>query len=226
MSRQFDVSFDNACGFTIPDYAATLGVTVVDNCDPNPIVIQTPDAGDFITVPTTINLTAIDNQGNMSLCAFTINPVDTSVPTIVSCVPDQVVDAEADCGFTMPDYSSMMVTADNCDSGLTIDQSPIPGWVIYTNTTVTMTVTDDAGNSTDCQFNITIVDTTDPVITICAPDTIEQVNGACHFTIPSYTSLVTATDNCDLSLTLTQSPAAGTVVFRSWNSDSCNHHRY
>ncbi|MBX7052849.1 MAG: HYR domain-containing protein [Flavobacteriales bacterium] len=208
----FDVSYDNACGFTIPDYATILGITVTDNCDPNPVLIQSPNSGTLITTPTTINLTAIDNQGNMSLCAFTINPVDTSVPTIVSCVPDTIVDAESDCGFTMPDFSPLMVTNDNCDGGLTIDQSPIPGWVIYSNTTVTMTVTDDAGNFTECQFDITIMDTTDPVITICAPDTVEQVNGTCDFTIPSYTSLVTATDNCDASLTLTQSPAAGTVV--------------
>jgi hypothetical protein len=208
----FDVEYDSGCGFTIPDYATLLGITVTDNCDPNPIVIQSPDAGNVITTPTTVNLLAIDNQGNMSVCAFTITPLDTSVPTIVTCVADQVVDAESDCGFTMPDYTSLLVTDDNCDSGLTIEQSPIPGWVIYSNTTVTMTVTDDAFNYTECQFNITIVDNTDPIITVCAPDTVEQVNSACNFTLPSYTSLVTASDNCDASLTYTQSPVPGTVV--------------
>jgi gliding motility-associated-like protein len=38
------------------------------------------------------------------------------------------------------------------------------------------------------------------------------VDNNCEFSIPDYTGLAIATDNCDVTLTLTQSPLAGTVI--------------
>ncbi len=55
-------------------------------------------------------------------------------------------------------------------------------------------------------------DTIAPVIAQCAPDVTEQVNAACNFYVPYYTQLVVASDNCDTSLYITQSPAAGTIM--------------
>jgi hypothetical protein len=75
-----------------------------------------------------------------------------------------------------------------------------------------MTVTDDAGNVSTCTFSVIVEDNTAPTIVTCAPDVTEQVNAGCDFSIPSYTGLVIATDNCDATLTYTQSPVAGTVI--------------
>jgi hypothetical protein len=124
---------------------------------------------------------------------MTITVVDDENPIIVSCVPDQTVSADSNCEFTLADYTSLAVVSDNCDPALTITQLPIAGSIVAGTSSVVITVTDDAGNSTSCNFDVIVIDTTDPVITICAPDTVEQVNGACNFTLPSYTlHLVTA----------------------------------
>jgi len=50
-----------------------------------------------------------------------------------------------------------------------------------------------------------------PVITCPADETVTVPNGT-MFTIPDYTGLASATDNCTASPTITQSPAAGTQV--------------
>jgi hypothetical protein len=191
-------------------------ITADDECGIATIVNSyngTNNASDIYPIGTTIvTWTVTDIHGNISQCDMTITVEDDENPIINSCVPDQTVSANNNCEFTMLDYTGLAVVSDNCDNNLTVTQNPIPGSTVAGTSSVTITVTDDAGNASTCIFDVIVVDTTDPIITVCAPDTVEQVNGACNFTLPSYTSLVTASDNCDASLTFTQSPVPGTVV--------------
>lgn len=76
------------------------------------------------------------------------------------------------------------------------------------------------------------VDAIDPEVT-CPADMTETVNSGELFTIPDYTPMATATDNCTAAPVLTQDPAAGTQVGAgittitieaedaAGNSDSC-----
>jgi hypothetical protein len=178
----FDVSFNNNCEFIVPDYISTLGIAATDNCFASPVLVQAPAAGTVITTPTIINVMAIDDQGNASVCAFTITPVDTTDPVIVTCAADQNVSADANCEFTMVDYTGLVVVNDNCDPAVVLTQSPVAGSVIAGGTSVTITATDAAGNSSSCSFDVVVDDTTSPIITICAPDVTEQVNASCEFT--------------------------------------------
>jgi hypothetical protein len=58
------------------------------------------------------------------------------------------------------------MATDNCDASLDITQSPVAGSTILgSGNIVTLTVTDDAGNSDQVSFNVAVVDNTDPVIT-------------------------------------------------------------
>ncbi|MCP3964389.1 MAG: hypothetical protein GY719_41705, partial [bacterium] len=75
---------------------------------------------------------------------------------------------------------------------------------------VTLTVTDGNSNSDNCIAVVTVVDTVSPVST-CPGNQSETPDASCNFTLPNYTGLVTATDNC-ASPTVTQSPVAGTVI--------------
>ena len=82
---------------------------------------------------------------------------------------------------------------------------------------MSITVTDEAGNSTTCDVTLTLVDDENPSITDCADDqdVLSSANGTgdcTNFIIPDLTDEVTADDNCTAAgnLTITQSPAAGT----------------
>jgi Concanavalin A-like lectin/glucanases superfamily/Secretion system C-terminal sorting domain/HYR domain len=60
-------------------------------------------------------------------------------------------------------------------------------------------------------------DETDPVITSTHDDTIVSANSNCESIVADYTSFVTATDNCDINLDITQSPIAGSIISGSTN---------
>ena len=94
-----------------------------------------------------------------------------------------------------------------------------------------MTVTDGAGNSSNCNFNVVVSDVTNPTIT-CPGNQTETASPTCDFTLPDYTGLVTASDNCGAT-TVTQLPVPGTVITAnttitmattdaSGNSTTCN----
>ncbi|WP_299674665.1 T9SS type A sorting domain-containing protein [uncultured Dokdonia sp.] len=78
-------------------------------------------------------------------------------------------------------------------------------------TVVTVIGMDDSGNIATNSFNVTVVDNEAPVLDCVVLETIE-VNEGETFTLPDYVADgdTTATDNC--SVTITQDPAAGTVL--------------
>src|SRR6185503_9047842 len=77
--------------------------------------------------------------------------------------------------------------------------------------TITVTATHDATNSNTCTTTFTVVAATPPSVT-CPAGTSANANGTCQAAVPNVLPGVTATDNCDPSLTLSQSPTAGTLV--------------
>ena len=113
-----------------------------------------------------------------------------------------------------------VTAADNCTAAgsLIITQAPVAGILLAsgegTTHTVVMTVDDGSGNTAICNVTLTGDDTTDPTITACPPDRTVILTGACEVTVPDMTGEVTATDNCTAagSLTITQAPAAGTLL--------------
>ena len=73
-------SFDATCNFTLPDYTGLA--VVADNCNPAPVVTQSPVAGTVISGTTTITLTGNDGSGNTAGCTFDVIPADNTKPTI------------------------------------------------------------------------------------------------------------------------------------------------
>jgi hypothetical protein len=134
-------------------------------------------------------------------------------PTINTCAGDQTANANAHCQATVPDFTANVSATDNCSpaSSLTITQSPVAGTSVGIGTTVvTITVTDSYGSTATCTVNFTVSDITPPVINTCASDQSANVNTNCQAAVPDFTAGVSASDNC--GFTLTQSPAAGTLV--------------
>ena len=147
---------------------------------------------------TAVTLTVEDPLGETDQCNATITVEDNTDPTI-TCPADITVGNDAGlCGATVniPDPTF----GDNCPD-VTFAYSPASGSFFPVGTTqVTATATDAAGNTAECNFNVTVNDTEDPVITCPADITVDNDAGQCGANV-GY--LVTATDNC---------PGVGVVV--------------
>ena len=142
---------------------------------------------------------------------FTVN--DTTAPVITQCAGAQTGNADAQCEAVMPDFTSSVIATDDCDATPTITQSPTAGSVVGLGShEVTITVADDAGNEATCTAGFTVSDITDPTITQCASAQSASANEQCEAIVPDFTGSVIATDSCDATLSITQSPIAGTVV--------------
>ena len=120
--------------------------------------------------------------------------MDDENPTVVTCVPDQLVastpDGMGNCTGAVPDLTPQLVVNDNCTdaASLTIVQSPAAGTPFGNNDgdqqVVTFTVTDGAGNSVSCQATITLYGDEQPTIWYCAPDQDIFTNDDCEGVIP------------------------------------------
>jgi len=202
------------CTAAIPDYRSLA--TVADNCGISSIT-QVAPPGFIVSGAGSINAALIvtDLSNNVTQCGFTITKVDNTPPTI-TCPAAQSLVLGAICTATLPDYRSLATTTDNCGvQGVT--QSPAAGTTVSGagNMTVTLTVTDINGNSTQCTFTVTKVDNTPPTIT--CPGTQTLVLGPnCTAALLDYGVFTSSSDNCGVS-SVTQSPAPGTVVSNAGN---------
>jgi gliding motility-associated-like protein len=218
------VYLDVACEYEIGDYTGSL--TVTDNCTPSASlsIVQDPPAGSIMTgdgSTEVITLTVADANGNESFCIFTLTALDTIAPVIdpLSCPGDQTVSLNDTCFYILPDYRTGLSITDNCEApvDLIMTQSPAPGTALSGDGTmqaVVLTVDDGNGNTSTCEFTVTVEDDTQPVFVTCAENDTVSANNACEFIIGDYTGEVIVTDNCGnaSTITLTQNPAPGSTV--------------
>ncbi len=162
-------------------------------------------------------------------CTQTITVNDVTPPAIS--VSPQTIAADASCQAVIPDFTTTATVSDNCAcSGsdesancadrhpITITQSPAPGTAVGLGThTITLSANDGssnnggAGNTTTVTTTFTVADQTAPVITAPADSTV-SADEDCQVAIPNFVSGSTVSDSCDANPTVTQSPAAGTLV--------------
>jgi subtilisin-like proprotein convertase family protein len=135
------LSFD-ACGITI----LAVDVTEVSCAD--------------IGTPITVTVFASDASGNLASCTSVITVVDLLGPEL-TCPADQTVDPGAgNLFYIVPDYfaTGEATAIDNCTDPVTITtQDPAPGTALSDGVyTITMTATDEYGNTSTCNFELTI----------------------------------------------------------------------
>jgi len=209
------VSADANCEYLLADFTGAMAAT--DNCTSLANFVyshQTPIGTVFNAGVHEITLIAEDQSGNQGTCTFDIQVVDVTDPVITSCVPDQIVLLTNGCEGVLGDYSSLISADDACDGNtLSIVQVPAPGTVITAGQSVTMTVSDVAGNSAQCTFNVSVSDQEAPSI-VCQTDTIMSVNAACEYGAPDLTGIISGTDNCSVfsDMIVSQLPAPGTLL--------------
>ncbi|SHG36208.1 Por secretion system C-terminal sorting domain-containing protein [Flavobacterium granuli] len=143
----------------------TLGTpTTSDNCGISSVVSKVagntinPATYQFPIGVTTVTWTVTDNAGLTATCNQTVTVIDDENPSI-SCPGDQNVTYNTNCQFILQDYTSLATTSDNCDSNLSITQSPAPGSLVSAAiTTVTLTAKDGANRTRSCTFKVIAID--------------------------------------------------------------------
>ena len=196
---------------TVAEDAGTPGSAIVTYTTPtatddtNSVTVSCdrPSGSSFPVGTTTVTCTATDAAINQTSCSFTVTVTGTSCE--LSCPSNLVVDAPSGACGAIVNYPAPTATA--CG---TVTSTPASGTFFNVGTT-TVTVTTSSGAS--CEFTVTVLEHTPPVVVAPAP-TSANVDASCQAFVPDYLSNLSASDNCteDDFLIKSQNPAAGTPV--------------
>jgi large repetitive protein len=179
----------------------TIDVPVTDdNCAvlsfSNDFTGTTNASGTYPVGVTVVTYVIADVNGNTSGCTFDVTVTDDELPTITC--PNNI-SQNADGGVCEAVVNvPLPTTDDNCTVASTVNDYNLGANAtdIYPVgvTTVTYTVTDVNNNSDVCSFDITVIDTQNPVIT--CPDDINQTAdaGLCEAAVAI--GIPVTTDNC------------------------------
>lgn len=161
----------NECGAIV-----NYNVNFSDNCpEAEAILNVTPASNSFFGVGTGSVLASVsDAAGNMAQCSFNVTVKDTEDP-VIACPGDITVNNDpGECG-AMVNYT--VDHLDNC-SDATLIVNPVSGSFFSVGSgSVLATVTDIAGNSAQCSFNVTVNDNEMPTFSNC-PGNISVSNDA------------------------------------------------
>jgi len=205
------VNANASCQGQVGSYSAA---TLSDNCNANPTVTQSPAASTLLSghnATQTVTLTANDGNGNTATCTLVVTLKDVTAPSI-TCPANTTVNANASCQGQVGSYSAATLS-DNCNANPTVTQSPAASTLLSGHNatqTVTLTANDGNGNTATCTLVVTLKDVTAPSIT-CPANTTVNANASCQGQVGSY-SAATLSDNCNANPTVTQSPAASTLL--------------
>ncbi|SHF89184.1 Por secretion system C-terminal sorting domain-containing protein [Flavobacterium fluvii] len=203
---------------TVAPITPTLANVNVGQCSGTPPTPTTTDACAGTITGTTATIFPITAQGT-TIVTWTFNDgngnsttanqnviVDDTVAPATPTLADVNV---GQCSGTPPTPT----TTDACAGTITGTTATIFPIIAQGTTVVTWTFNDGNGNSTTANQNVIVDDVTKPTLTPIA-NRNENIVTACSFTIPDYTGLTTASDNCTVSGSIikTQSPVSGTVI--------------
>lgn len=182
------------CGASV-SWAAPIAV---DNCT-GMTLIQTaglPSGATFPIGVTTVEFTATDAAGNVTLCSFTVTVTDNQFPVFTSCPVNISVNNSPGACSAVVSWIPPTAT-DNC-TGLVLTQTAgLPSGSAFPIgvTTNTYTATDASGNVAVCTFTVTVADNEFPVFTSC-PGNINVANdpGSCNAVVSWIAPA--ASDNC------------------------------
>ncbi|MEZ5105799.1 MAG: HYR domain-containing protein, partial [Draconibacterium sp.] len=155
-----------------------------------------------ISVATNYTVKAISSEGCSITESLSIE-LESTPPTISGTGAQTINTAVGTCDAILPDYTGMVTVNDNCSSvaNISLSQSPAPNTVLSghnTVQTVTITATDQANNSNDYSFTVTVIDAEGPTVNGCPSGiSADSDTGDCG-AIVTWTE-PTATDNCTSS---------------------------
>jgi large repetitive protein len=160
---------------------------------------------------TVVTHSATDGSGNTVQCSFNVVVTDNIAPTI-TCPATQTLALNASCNAALPNYTTLAVAADNCtaNANLIFTQTPAAGTAVsgMGTTVVTLTVQDQAGNTSNCSFSVNRVDSTSPTM-VCPSNITTNVSGVSCSAPVTYS--LSMTDNCTAPINCSPDAIAGFV---------------
>jgi hypothetical protein len=208
------------CQATVPDLLPE--VVADDNCTPRSLlsVSQSPTAGMAIGLGQhPVAITVADPSGNSSTCVVQLTVVDATPPTILTTLDPVSVATDSHGQGVVPDVRSGVVATDNCTPAgdLQLSQTPTPETLLPPGQySITVAVTDAAGNSSSTTVPLLVNDMAAPVIQslVVSTNILSPPN---HRLVPIAVS-VQASDNFDpapvsriLSVTCDEPTAPGDI---------------
>ncbi|KJJ37337.1 HYR domain-containing protein, partial [Aequorivita vladivostokensis] len=159
-----DITANNipgTCG-AVANYSA-LAIDTEDGNISGDIVSTHPSGSTFPVGVTTVTLSVTDSDGNTSTCDFTVTVLDNEAPMAVC--QDITVDLDPVTGMAVITAADVdNGSTDNCGiASMSLDVSSFDCSMTGANT-VTLTVTDNSGNSTTCTSTVTVQDVTAPEV--------------------------------------------------------------
>lgn len=176
--------------------------TPTDNCVVDTLFADM-QSGEFFDVgTTTVIYTAIDSSGNTATCSFAVTVTDAEAPKAVCQDAEAFLDASGNVTITAADIN--VGSTDNC--GVTNMQVAPSSFDCDSlgQRTVTLTVSDAAGNTSECTATVTVADTLAPTA-MCKNLTVTLSSGG---TVSITAAAIDngSTDNCAVD-SLAVSPA-------------------
>lgn len=177
----------------LPSHACAASTASVDNGsfdpDGDPITLAQSPPAPYNLGSTPVTLTVTDDGGLADICTATVTVVDITPPELTA--PPDVGPIECTSPGGTPANLGVATADDSCAFTLVDDA---PALFPLGTTTVTYTATDGSGNVTSATQDVTIEDTTSPVVMCNNPSTIVPPDAPVSFT-------ATATDTCEGDLT-------------------------
>lgn len=212
-----------------------------DNCALSAVPVHNYTGGGVISNTTLANArfpvgttnvvwSLTDDAGLTTSYTLTVTVTDDEPPVFLTCPSDRTVNASAFNCNQIVAWNLPYAISDNCGVATVSEDfsdpavNPIHNYNFFNQngstgtalfsagvTTVTYTATDVNGLTSVCSFDVTVLDNQAPVVTNCPTNAV--ITDICADTpLPNYTGGVTVTDNCTGNQSITQYPAAGTLL--------------
>jgi hypothetical protein len=183
----------------------------------SPVVVCSPASESLFALGhTPVTCTATDGAGNSSSAGFDVIVQDTTAPALPS-LSNVVAEATSASGATVS-YGTPSAT-DAVTASPVVGCSPTSGSTFALgHTTVTCTATDGAGNSSSSGFDVIVMDTTAPALTV--PSGLAATATSAAGAAVTYTGL-SATDAVTASPAIACTPASGSTLPLGSTTVSC-----
>jgi len=179
------LSANGNCQALMTNVTGTNFILAFDTCSGSVNITQSPTNNAILSLgANVVVLTVTDGNGNTAYSTNTVVVADTTPPVITQCVPAQSLTNGPGCSATLPDYTSLLVAADNCSGTLNIVQAPSPGTSLSVGVyNVNFYVDDGNGNTNTCSTTVTVYDGNPPVIVSQPLSQTNNITTAATFTV-------------------------------------------
>ncbi|WP_299148130.1 HYR domain-containing protein [uncultured Dokdonia sp.] len=185
---------------------------VPDNCTPTSDIEFDVDTFDCSNLgENVVNITVTDAKGNVATCTVNVTVVDEAPPTAICQSIVVILDEDTGTASITPDMIDNGST-DNCGGEVTLSLDITEfGCADVGENIVTLTVTDQNGNTATCEATV-LVDADDFGLISCQEDFTVEADLFDLYEIENY--IESLTDNCGggTFTNVSQQPVAGTII--------------